>query len=81
MMYYFQACHWQTIGEESKHSECLDKALALDPANIDVLIACYRLPKQTPEYRQKIGELIRKATDDMHRISPPSPTTPPFTTS
>ncbi len=81
MMYYFQACHWQTIGEESKHSECLDKALALDPANIDVLIACYRLPKQTPEYRQKIGELIRKATDDMRRISPPSPTTPPFTTS
>ena len=37
----------------------------LDPSDIDVLIACYRLPDQTPEYRKKVMDLIRQATEDI----------------
>ena len=47
---YFFACHWETKGDAAKHREYLDKALKADPTDVDVLIACYRLPDQTPEY-------------------------------
>jgi tetratricopeptide (TPR) repeat protein len=65
-MYYYQACRWAASGEQDKQRECLDKALAADAENVDVLIACYRLPKQTPEERKRIAELVRKAADDLH---------------
>ncbi len=60
-MHYFFACHWETKGDAAKRQEYLDKALKADPADIDVLIACYRLPEQTPEHRAKIVGLIKKA--------------------
>jgi tetratricopeptide (TPR) repeat protein len=59
-MNYFLACHWQSKGDKAKQRECLDKALAADPNDVDVLIACYRLPEQPSEYHARIVSLIKK---------------------
>ena len=59
-MNYFFACHWEAKGDKAKRREYLDKALKADPTDVDVLIACYRLPEQPPEYHAKIVELIKK---------------------
>jgi tetratricopeptide (TPR) repeat protein len=64
-MFFLQACHWEREGEKIKRRESLEKALAQEPGDVDVLIACYRLPDQTPEYQNKIKELIRRTTDDL----------------
>jgi tetratricopeptide (TPR) repeat protein len=63
--YFLQASHWDAAGDQAKRRECLVNALDLEPSDIDVLIACYRLPDQTPEYRKKITDLIRQATEDI----------------
>ncbi len=52
--------------------EFLDKALEANPDDIDVLIACYQLPGQPPEYRAKIVQLDQEgrrglARDDCRR--------------
>ncbi len=60
-----QACHWEAAGDQAKRRECLVNALDLEPGDIDVLIACYRLPDQTPQYRKKIMDLIRQAVEDI----------------
>ncbi|MGW8256455.1 MAG: hypothetical protein ACWGMZ_03115, partial [Thermoguttaceae bacterium] len=65
MMHYYQACHWQAAGEAERHRQSLLKALSLDPENVDVLIACHRLPKQTPEFQKKLDEIIRKTADNL----------------
>ena len=59
-MNYFLACHWHSKGDQAKQRDCLDKALAADPGDVDVLIACYRLPQQPPEYHARIVALIKK---------------------
>jgi tetratricopeptide (TPR) repeat protein len=59
-MHYFFACHWMEKNEPAKHREYLDRALKADATDIDVLIACYRLPAQTPEYHAMIVDLIKK---------------------
>ncbi len=63
--YYLESCHWESTGEQAKRRECLISALDLDPSDIDVLIACYRLPDQTTEYRKKLMELMHQATEDI----------------
>ena len=63
--YFLQACHWEKAGDQANRRECLKKALDLEPEDIDVLIACYRMPDQTPEERKIIMELISQATDDI----------------
>jgi tetratricopeptide (TPR) repeat protein len=50
--YYF-ACHYGARRDRSKELEHLEKAIAADPLDADVLIALYRLPDQTPEQRMK----------------------------
>jgi tetratricopeptide (TPR) repeat protein len=62
---FLQACHWQREGDQAKRRECLENALKLNPGDIDVLIACYRLPDQTPEYQKSVKDLIRKAADNL----------------
>jgi tetratricopeptide (TPR) repeat protein len=57
-MHYLFACRWQATGEAAKQRDCLDKAFLADPADIDVLIACYRLAGQPPEQRAKIAAAI-----------------------
>ena len=64
-MNYFLACHWQAKGEAAKARPLLEKALADNPADVDVLIACFRLPDQTPEFHKKIQQLIRAEADTL----------------
>ena len=58
---YFQACHWESRKDTAKQRQFLEKALQVDDADLDVLIACHRLPGQTPEFRAKIKRLIGNA--------------------
>jgi len=58
---YFFACHFQSRNNRAKHREYLDKAVAADPTDADVLIARYRLPDQTAEYRAETLALIKQA--------------------
>jgi tetratricopeptide (TPR) repeat protein len=63
--YFLEARHWETTGDQAKRRQCLENAVNFDPTDIDVLIACYRLPEPTPEYRKKVMDLIRQATEDI----------------
>jgi tetratricopeptide (TPR) repeat protein len=63
-MHYFYACYWQAQSDQAKARQSLDAAVAACPNDVDVLIACYRVTDATPEYRQKIRDLIRKAADE-----------------
>ena len=62
--HYFFACHWETKRDAAKQREALNKALEINPEDIDVLIACHRLPGQPPEYRAKIAGLVEKAVEE-----------------
>jgi tetratricopeptide (TPR) repeat protein len=57
---FYLACHWEQQNDPVKHRECLDKALPDGEDDVDILIACYRLPEQSPEYHAKIVDLIKK---------------------
>lgn len=59
-MYYFDACHWKVQGNRTKQLECLDKALATQFYDIEVLIECYQMPDPHADYRAKIRKLIEK---------------------
>ena len=59
-MHYFDACHWKARGDRAKQRECLDKALATQFYDIEVLIECYQVPDSPADYRAKIRELIEK---------------------
>jgi tetratricopeptide (TPR) repeat protein len=60
-VFYYFACHWEANHDAAKQRDYLDKALAADPEDVDVLIACYRLTGQSPAYRAKIVGCIKKA--------------------
>lgn len=64
-MNYMFACHWEAQGDREKQRKYLDDALQACPSELDTLIACYRLPDQTPEYRRKIAQLIERAAADL----------------
>ncbi|MGA2620069.1 MAG: hypothetical protein ABSF26_20830 [Thermoguttaceae bacterium] len=64
-MNFFFACHWQAQGDEAQRRAYLDKGLAADPTDVDVLIGCYRLGPAPPEFRRKIQKLIADAVKDM----------------
>jgi tetratricopeptide (TPR) repeat protein len=66
-MEYFYACHFADHGDRQQQREHLDKAIAADPSDVDVLIARYRLPDQTPEYRAETRKLIAQAGDKFRR--------------
>ena len=57
--FFWPGCSRQ--GDEVKGRRHLDLALEADPGEIDALIACYRLPDPTPEYRKQILDLINQA--------------------
>ena len=63
---YFLACHWEANHDAAKQRAALDKGLEADPEDVDVLIACYRLPGQPPAFRAKIVELIKTAAAALH---------------
>ncbi len=64
--HYFDACHWAKENDTAKQRESLDKALEADETDVDVLIACYGLPDQTPEYQQRISRLIKQSAKKLH---------------
>ncbi len=66
-MHYFRACHAEQQGDRAKQREWLDKAVETYPAEIDTLIARFRLPDAADEYRRKTSELIRAAAADLRR--------------
>ena len=74
-MNYFFACHWQAKDDPAKHRAYLDKALDDEAADVDVLIACYRLPDQPPEYRGKIRKLIEKSAAELRETIADAPDT------
>jgi tetratricopeptide (TPR) repeat protein len=60
-MCFFFACHFEGLNDRDQQRKYLDEAIAADPGEVDVLIARYRLPDQTPEYRQETVDLIGRA--------------------
>lgn len=62
-MHYFFACHWEAKGDMAKQREELDKAVKAEPSDVDVLIACYRLPDQPPGHHAEMLELVKKAAE------------------
>ncbi len=78
-MNYFHACHWRDRSDPAKQRECLDKALLANAADLDTLIACYRLPDRghagpTPEYRARIRRLVKSAVADLRQQIAADPT-------
>lgn len=66
-MYYFHACHCEQQGDRPKQRHWLEEALKAFPAEVDVLIACYHLPDQTPAFRENLRSLIAKAAAGMRQ--------------
>ncbi len=62
-MHYFFACHYREVKDYAKEREHLDAALADDPDELDALVARYRLPDQSDEYRKETLEMIRASAD------------------
>jgi tetratricopeptide (TPR) repeat protein len=75
-MNYFYACHWQEQGDLGKQREYVDEAIHEDPAEIDALIARYRLPNAAPDDPQKTLELIGKAAGEFRERIRQSPEDP-----
>lgn len=67
-MNYFAACHWSAQGDAKKHREAVDKALKADPTDVDVLIACYRVPDPPADYLANILRLIRKSAAESREL-------------
>jgi len=65
-LHYFSACHWATKNDAAKQRKYLDKALEVNPEDIDALIACYHLPGQPAAYHAKIVGLVEKTATTLH---------------
>jgi tetratricopeptide (TPR) repeat protein len=66
--HYFAACHWATKNDVAKQRAALDKALEVDPEELDTLIACYHLPGQPAEFRAKIVKSIKETAVKLHDL-------------
>jgi len=75
-MNFFHACHWAGKDDPSQHRQFLDEALKHDPAELDALIARYRLPDTEPEYHRKTIELIAQAASLLRQQIHESPDEP-----
>lgn len=66
-MHYFYACDALKRNQPEEYKKHLDRALAADPGDVDVLIACYRLEKASDAGREKTRDLIAKAAAEMRQ--------------
>jgi hypothetical protein len=57
---FFEACRWKAEGDRARQRAALDKALATQSYDIEVLIECYHLPGAAAEYQAKTRALIAK---------------------
>ena len=60
-MHYFYACDAALKGDAKSHRERLRQGIEKDALDVDVLIALYRLPDQTPADQASTKELIEAA--------------------
>jgi len=74
-MHYFQAEDQRLKGNVARQTELLDKAIAHDATDADVLTAMYRLPDQTLARRQETLRRIKAAADAFRREIRESPET------
>ncbi|MBN2023565.1 MAG: hypothetical protein JW809_12340 [Pirellulales bacterium] len=69
---YLYACHFAGGKDPAKHRRYLEEALAADPTNVEVLIACYHLPDQTPEFHkqivQRIDQVVQLTRQEIERM-------------
>jgi tetratricopeptide (TPR) repeat protein len=63
--YYYYACHWLSQDNRAKQREALDHAYLVDPNDIEVLIASYHLPGETPEFKRKITAQIQQTATQL----------------
>jgi hypothetical protein len=75
-MHYFYACHYQSKNDSAQEEENLRKAVESDPADIDALIASYRLSDLSADQRQKIVEMIKKAASELQEKIDDDPNDP-----
>jgi len=66
-MNFFYASHFQQRNDRAKQREYLDKALAADSTDVDVLIGCYRISEQDTPYRKRILKLIEASAARIRR--------------
>lgn len=64
-MHSYYAADALAKGDLAKHREHLDEALKVDPGNIDVLIACYRMPNADEQYREDTRARIKDCAKEM----------------
>jgi len=64
-MHYFLACHYASDGDQARQLEELDKAIAIDPPDLDALIARYRLLEATPADRGRVLQLIQASAKEL----------------
>jgi len=74
--HYFLACHYASAGDHTRQREELDKAIALDPPDLDALIARYQLLAATPQDRQRVVELIRRTAEELESFIGDEPDNP-----
>jgi tetratricopeptide (TPR) repeat protein len=60
-MHYFFACHFHETGDAQKEREHLEKAVAANEEDADVLIAMYRLPGADEAWKRNTKERIQAA--------------------
>jgi tetratricopeptide (TPR) repeat protein len=60
-MHYFYAANHARTGDAEKQREALDRAVASDPTDADVLIAMYHLPNPDEEWRERTHKQIDAA--------------------
>ena len=65
-MKYLFACHWLKQGDRAKHRQLLEEALAVNPADVEVLIALYRIPDAAPEFRQRYPPADPRTARTLH---------------
>jgi tetratricopeptide (TPR) repeat protein len=63
-MHYFYAVDLLRRGEKEKAIARLNRGVAEDSEDVDVLIALFRLPERTAEQQAETRRLIRQATED-----------------
>ncbi len=57
---FFEACRWKLRGDRTRQRQCLDRALATEFYDIEVLIECSQMPASPAGYGAKIRQLIEK---------------------
>ncbi len=58
-MHYYHACQARLDQDYEKQREFLDKAIAEDPDNVDVLIGMYHVPSAPSEWKQQAHEKVK----------------------